>query len=49
MEPISQLDRIEGTVTKLWARVDLLERRASVWGAVGGMLTALAAQLGGCL
>lgn len=45
----SQLDRIEETVTKLWARVDTLEKRASIWGALGGALAILATKLGGCL
>lgn len=51
-----QLDRIEaagnetrGIVTKLWERVDRLERKASFWGVVGGALAMLVSKLAGCM
>lgn len=45
----TQLDRIEDTVTKLWERVSNLERKSSMWGAVGGFLAVFATKLGGCV
>lgn len=54
-EPVTQLDRIEvmqveqsSLLRQLWSRVDTLERRASFWGVIGGMLIAVAGRLAGC-
>jgi tetrahydromethanopterin S-methyltransferase subunit G len=44
-----QLDRIEAKVDKVVSRVDRLEAKASVWGAVGGILIAVASKLAGCM
>lgn len=44
-----QLSRIEAKVDKLVARVDHVERKASMWGAISAALVAFATHLGGCL
>lgn len=45
----TQLDRIEQKVDKVVARVDKLEGKASLWGAVSAAVVAVVSHLGGCI
>ena len=45
----AKVDHVMGGVDHLVSRVDKLERRASFWGAIGGIVTAFVAHLGGCI
>lgn len=45
----AKVDHLVLGVDKIVSRVDKLERKASFWGAVGGIATAIVAHMGGCL
>lgn len=47
-ETPGQLDRIEIKLDSVVARVSKLEAKASIWGAVGGVLTVVLSHMGGC-
>ena len=45
----AKVDHLVLGVDKIVARVEKLERKAGFWGAIGGIATAIIAQMTGCL
>jgi hypothetical protein len=43
-----RLDQINGTTESLWDRVVHLERRATLWGSMAGVIVTIAGKLTGC-